>query len=65
MIFTAIGAKSGCEHSTNENNLTPTIYLNKYFEQYENGKDMMDILVDIANEHTENAVDFNLNINSM
>ena len=55
----------GITIKTNESNLTPTIYLNKYFEQYENGKDMMDILADIAKDHTENAVDFNLNINTI
>ena len=50
---------------TNESNITPTIYLNKFFEDYKAGQDMTDILSDIAKVHMDNAVDFNINLNSI
>ena len=50
---------------SNESNLTPTIYLNKFYEAYQDGQDMMDILADIAKIHMDHAVDFDVNISSI
>ncbi len=42
-----------------DSNVAPNIYLNKYFEQYEDGKSMDEILADIANIRTSHE-DFNV-----
>lgn len=43
--------------SSPESNVSPTIYLNNFYEDYENGRDIEDILTDIANIRVEHEVD--------
>lgn len=41
-----------------DKNITPTIYLNSYFEDYENGRPMEAIMQSIANTYVENVPEF-------
>ena len=48
-----------------DSNVSPTIYLNHYYEQYKNGKDIDDVIGDIADVYIENAVDRRLDISGI
>lgn len=45
-----------------DSNMSPTIYLNSFFEQYEDGKPMEDIMQAIADIRVENEVDKSFDI---
>lgn len=45
-----------------DSNVSPTIYLNNYYEQYKNGKDIDAVIGDIADVYIENAVDRNIDL---
>lgn len=47
---------------TPDSNMSPTIYLNNFYEEYENGKNFDSIVGDIADIHIANAVDQDFNI---
>ena len=48
-----------------DSNIAPNIYLNQYFEQYEDGRDMDDILAAIADVRTEHEVDHDFDISKL
>lgn len=48
-----------------DSNMSPTIYLNSFFEEYQDGKSMEDILDKIAEIYEEHAVDHNMDISSI
>lgn len=45
-----------------DSNVSPTIYLNQFFEEYKNGKDLDEIIGDIADIHVANAIDKQMDI---
>ena len=47
---------SGLMIRTEENNIAPNIYLENFFAQYEDGKDMSEILQDISNVRVHNEM---------
>ena len=51
--------------SSPDSNISPTIYLNDYYEQYKNGKDIDAIIGDIADVYIENAVDRKIDISGI
>lgn len=48
-----------------DSNVSPTIYLNDYYEQYKSGKNIDDVTGDIADVYIENAVDRRLDISGI
>ena len=47
---------SGLMIRTEDNNIAPNIYLENYYEQYEDGKDFSEILQDISNVRVHNEM---------
>lgn len=45
-----------------DTNVAPTIYLNQFFEEYQNGKDLNDIIGDIADMYIANTVDQQMDV---
>ena len=45
-----------------DTNVAPTIYLNQFFEEYQNGRDLNDIIGDIADVYIANTVDKQMDI---
>lgn len=45
-----------------DSNVSPTIYLNAFYEEYKNGKDLDQVIGDIADVHVSNAVDKQMDI---
>ncbi|MEE1258012.1 MAG: DUF5688 family protein [Lachnospiraceae bacterium] len=45
-----------------DTNVAPTIYLNLFFEEYQNGRDLNDIIGDIADVYIANTVDKQMDI---
>ena len=56
MVLTGIMIK------TEETNIAPNIYLEGYFEQYQDGRDMDDILQNIADVRVQNEMDRNFDV---
>ncbi len=48
-----------------DSNVSPTVYLNSHYEQYKNGKDIDDVIGDIADVYIENAVDRKIDISGI
>lgn len=45
-----------------DTNVAPTIYLNQFFEEYQNGRDLNDIIGDIADVYIANTVDRQMDV---
>lgn len=45
-----------------DTNVAPTIYLNQFFEEYQNGRDLNDIIGDIADVYIANTVDKQMDV---
>lgn len=45
-----------------DTNVSPTIYLNQFYEEYKNGKNMNDIIGDIADVYIANTVDKQMDV---
>ena len=52
----------GLTVSSPDTNITPNIYLNRYFEEYENGKDMEDIMTEIAEIRMKHELDMPVDV---
>ena len=48
-----------------DNNICPNIYLNQFFDQYENGRDMDDILATIADIRTQHEVSHDFDVSRL
>ena len=48
-----------------DSNIAPNIYLNQFFEQYENGRDMDDILANIVDVRTQHEVSQNFDVSRL
>ena len=48
-----------------DSNMTPAIYLNSYYEDYQNGRDMDDILDSIADLRVEHEVNQDFDVSSI
>ena len=48
-----------------DSNIAPNIYLNQFYEQYEDGRDMDDILAAIADVRTEHEMDHDFDISKL
>lgn len=47
---------------TDESNIAPNIYLESFFEQFENGKSFEDIMADIADNRVKNEIEQNFDV---
>ena len=45
-----------------DTNVAPTIYMNQFFEEYQNGRDLNDIIGDIADVYIANTVDKQMDV---
>ena len=48
-----------------DSNISPTIYLNDFFTQYENGRDMDDIMIQIAEIRMDHEVDKSFDVSQI
>lgn len=48
-----------------DNNITPTIYLNSFYEQYQNGRSMENIMMELAEIQTSNEMSETMDISSI
>ena len=51
--------------STDDSSITPNIYLDQYFEQYENGREMDEILQNIADVRVSHEMEQDFNVSSI